>query len=201
MSDDDIDDQDSPRQAKQDAPPPPDERDAIIERLERTVAEERKNSAKLRNTVEDLRFKAEILEKSYAKQLADARQRSATAEQHLADQTALETSREETMRQLNETRAELERVTIERDQLLEQPGRSDAPRPRIRTVPRGDSGSQAAEGTINELMANLRFTRERPPPEDSHLHSHARADEECPSEEMIAPDLVFPKKRDSTEES
>jgi septal ring factor EnvC (AmiA/AmiB activator) len=200
MSDDDIDDQDSPRQAKRDAPPPPDERDAIIERLERTVADERQNSAKLRNTVEDLRFKTDILEKSYAKQLADARLRSAAAEQQFADQQArliaLETSREETVRRLSETRAELERVTAERDLLSKQVDGlpTDA-------IAQDNAGSQAPEGTINELITNLRFTRERQPAPDSHLHQRVRDEQESPSEDMLAPELVFPKKGDRDDES
>jgi hypothetical protein len=73
-----------PSEAKPVGPPVPDERDAIIKRLEQTIAEERKNSATLRETVDNLRFKTETLERSYAKQLADARQRGTSAEQALA---------------------------------------------------------------------------------------------------------------------
>jgi chromosome segregation ATPase len=201
MSDGHIDEhQGPPDKAKRGAPSVPDERDATIERLERTIAEERQNSAKLRNTLEDLRFKADILEKSYAKQLADARLRTAAAEQQLADQqarlTALEASREETTRQLNETRAELERATAERDLKSKQVDGlpTDA-------IARENAGSQAQEGTINELIENLRFTRERPPARDSHLHQRVRDEQESPAEEMLAPDLVFPKKHEDKDES
>ena len=67
---------DSSPKGKRPAPPAPDERDATIERLERTLGEERQNSATLRETVDGLHFKAEVLEKGYSKQLADARLRS-----------------------------------------------------------------------------------------------------------------------------
>ena len=73
------------KKAKGAAAPAPDERDAAVERLERAVAEERQHATILRKTVEELRFKARILEKSYAKQLEDARLRESIAlldEQH-----------------------------------------------------------------------------------------------------------------------
>ena len=67
----------------------------------------------LPKTVEELRFKAGILEKSYATQLEDARLHSETANRELADQqapmAALETAHEDAMRLLAEARAELER--------------------------------------------------------------------------------------------
>ena len=67
------------------APSISDERDAQIERLERDLAEERGHSATLRTTIEDLRFKADILERSYSKQLADARERGEAVERESAD--------------------------------------------------------------------------------------------------------------------
>lgn len=84
-----------------------DERDAQVERLERAVAEERERSAALRTTIEELRFKTDILERSYSKQLADARQRGEAAERESADLRArlaeLEAAHEDVKRQLTES--------------------------------------------------------------------------------------------------
>src|SRR6188472_440518 len=90
------------------APPQPDERDAAIARLERTVAEERQNAASLREANDALNFKLQIMEKSYAKQLVDARQRMDAALKELAGhQTRLKelgSGGEDTLRLLAETR-------------------------------------------------------------------------------------------------
>ena len=66
-------------------PAVPDERDAAIARLERALVEERENAAGLRKTNDELSFKAQILEKGYATQLADARTRMEAAQKELAD--------------------------------------------------------------------------------------------------------------------
>jgi chromosome segregation ATPase len=104
------------------APPQTDQRDAEVERLEQALAEERQHTATLRATVEDLRFKATILEKSYAKQLADARARAEAAERGLAEEKArlagIDGNHENTLRILAETRGQLANVAAERDMLL-----------------------------------------------------------------------------------
>jgi hypothetical protein len=192
-------------------PPARDERDATIERLERSVAEERQHSATLRETVEEFRFKIGILDKSYAKQLADARQRAEAAERGLTEERArlagIDTNHENTLRLLTETRAELARVAAERDLLRKQYGQAARPRPEAvapdRKVPEQASPpAPEDEGTINALMANLTVPRERPSarPEIARLGAQARdAGPAAPSEEMISPDLVFPKRRDAKE--
>ena len=74
--------------AEGNTPSPPDERDATIARLERELADERQVSITLRETSEQARFQLQILEKSYSKQLTDARTRADTAERELADDGA-----------------------------------------------------------------------------------------------------------------
>ena len=102
----------------------PDERDAAIARLERTVAEERQNAASLREANDALNFKLQIMEKSYAKQLVDARQRMDAALKELAGHRTrlkeLGSGGEDTLRLLSETRAELNRIKAERNQMKEQ---------------------------------------------------------------------------------
>src|SRR5882757_6206077 len=100
------------------------ERDAKIAELERQLAEVRTNVATLQAESDGFRFKTEILEKSYAKLLADTRAKLATAEQTIAAQKAHQTEygadHEETVRLLKETRAELEQLKLDRDQLRTQ---------------------------------------------------------------------------------
>jgi len=182
-------------------PAAPDERDAAIERLERAVAEEREHAATLRNTVEDLRFKAEILEKSYSKQLADARERTRAAEQALAERDAriaqLESAHKDTEQLLSEARAELERLVGDRGRLERplEPGESV----RIRAVARGEAGAKARESllTIDELMEDSSWLpeRQRARQEDANPPVQVPVEEEVSSEEMLPPELMFSRKR------
>ena len=83
-----------------------DERDTIIADLERAVAAERQHTAALRQAADDLRFKVEVLERSYGKQLDDARQRWEAAEGEVAA--------------LQAQIAELERIAAESKQPLKR---------------------------------------------------------------------------------
>ena len=65
----------------------PDPRDATIERLERELAEQRDAAKTLRESLDAATFKIEILEKSYAKQLAEARDKLAAIEAELKKKT------------------------------------------------------------------------------------------------------------------
>ncbi len=170
------------------------ERDAKIKELERAVAEERQNSAALRETADSLHFKTEILEKSYAKQLADTRARLATAEQALAEQKQKEvaygTGQEETIRLLKDARAQLEQAKLEREQFRAELRRGQ-----------GWSGSgahaapaEATEGTINQLMAGPEWLKKRDSASgNSHLEAKVTESSDAPVEQMIDPALVFTK--------
>lgn len=179
------------------APPQPDERDAAIARLERTVAEERQNAASLREANDALNFKLQIMEKSYAKQLVDARQRMDAALKELAGhQTRLKelgSGGEDTLRLLSETRAELNRIKADRNQMKEQLARGGG-----RSQARGElaiSDTSDSSQTINALItsAGLKPGRgDRAAAGDSNLEARVRA-EETPSIEMLSPDLIFTK--------
>ena len=84
-----------------------------IEQLERVIAEEREHSAALRESANELRFKLEILEKSYAKQLEDAKQRAESAERRNDENGArlaeLDAAREDAIELLADARTELDR--------------------------------------------------------------------------------------------
>ncbi len=181
--------------AAEGAAPQVDERDAAIARLERTIAEERQNSANLREANDALKFKLEILEKSYATQLADARKKMESAVKDLAGHQArlaeLGTGGEDTLRLLAETRAELNRVKADRNLLKEQLTRG-GPRPGA-IVGAGDEGSDSSQ-TINALItsAGTKPGRERAGSSDSNLGQRVRI-EETASVEMLSPDLIFTK--------
>jgi len=161
----------------------PDPRDATIARLERDLAEEREHSAGLRAALDQLRFKTEVLEKSSAKQLADAKLRGGSADRELADLRgrleAAEAGRVEDQRLLAEARAALEGVRAERDRQQRQVGRADGlPRPAVDDAP----------ATIDDLLSSTSsFRVRRKALEDAQV----RAAQEVPTEEMIPPDLVF----------
>jgi hypothetical protein len=183
------------------AVPAADERDAAIQRLKQTLAEERELAATLREANEGFRFQLQILEKSYAKQLADARGRAETAERELFEKkarlAALD-SGEDTSKLLREARADLAQITAERDELRAQVTlgstfRGGAPRPRPRPVEEEVDG-----GTINALISESSWVQERRAAADGHLDAKVRAEPET-TEDMIAPELVFTKGKDDDE--
>jgi len=177
------------------------ERDAKIAELERQLAEERTNAAALREASDGFRFKTEILEKSYAKQLADTRAKLAAAEQvaaeHKAHQIAYGADHEETVRLLKETRAELEQLKLDRDQLRSQARRSGWTPPSAAA-----DTAQTSEGTINQLMAGAGWlTKREAPAGGSNLQAQVAAPEDVPAEDMLAPELVFTKDKDKDKDA
>jgi chromosome segregation ATPase len=184
----------------------PDPRDAIITRLERELAEERQALTTARETLDATTFKIEVLEKSYAKQLADTRERLAATERELSDKlkvlAALDGGHEDALRALNDARAELKSLTAERDQLRQQIARGGF-RQRAETTTRAPLGLQSdgasGGGTINELISNANWA----PKQSAAIgagHSSAQVVEpESPHEEMLAPELVFTKQGEDDE--
>jgi hypothetical protein len=188
--------------AADNAPSVPDERDAVIARLQRELAEQRQVSSTLRETGEQTRFQLQILEKSYSKQLGDARTRADTAERELAEKkarlAALD-SGEDTTKLLKEARAELAQTTAERDELRAQIARGGSYKPERarRAEPQvADDG-----GTINALMTDSSWIRERKAAAEGHLDAKVVAEDDSPSVDMLDPSLVFTKgKRDDDEQ-
>ncbi|HUL80921.1 MAG TPA: hypothetical protein VL131_02200 [Gammaproteobacteria bacterium] len=182
------------------APAPPDERDLTIERLERALAEEKAHAVTLRESGDALRFKLEILEKSYSKQLADARQKADAATKELATlkgQVAeFGKGGEDTLKAISEMRADLLNVTAERNQLRDQlakggggggkayGGRSYAPR-----------AAEESSDTINALIQNAGLDpgRDKPRAGDSNSNQRVKLDQ-GPAEVMVSPDLIFTDK-------
>jgi len=167
-------------------------------RLEEALAAETRVSAALRAGLDELRAKVERLEAGFNERLEAATRRSKTAESKLADQqqrlVALGNGREETMRRLADTRAELARVRAERDELLKKLDRveemqtatvaltEEVEEPTIHPLPSMED-LMAALGEIGE-------DGERSPLEGGHSLAQVTLDD-GPSPEMIAPELVF----------
>jgi hypothetical protein len=180
-------------------PAPPDERDLKIERLERALAEEKAHAVTLREGADAVKFKLEILEKSYSKQLADTRQRADAATKELTEvKTKLAqfgTGGEETLKKISDMHAELMNVTAERNSLREQLARTDARRGAYggKTEPR--RALDESSDTINALITNAGFDsgREKARGGDSNVNARVKLDQ-GPAEIMVSPDLIFTDK-------
>ena len=208
------------KQSSQPPPPPsddgsqteqsgPDPRDAVIERLERELREQTVLATTLRESLDAATFKVEILEKSYAKQLTDARDKRAAVEIELQEKeqilSGLGGGHEHTLRELNDALTVIKVLKAERDRLKKQLAeggsrqRGEAAPSRALTMVMGDVGDGG--GTINALIANADWA-EKKKPETGSGHANAQvASQDAPHEEMLAPELVFTgKDRDSDDE-
>jgi chromosome segregation ATPase len=170
------------------------EREARIQELEHALAEEKQTIASLRETIDSLQFKTQVLEKSYAKQLADTRTRLGAAEQSVAEQKQKEAAygsdHEETVRLLRDARAQLEELKLDREQLRAQARRGNG----WSSTASAAQPAEASEGTINQLMAGAGWQKKSgAAAANSHLEAQVSADEDAPPEQMIDPDLVFTK--------
>jgi hypothetical protein len=135
------------------------------------------------------------------KALGEALARSEAAESMLEDQSqrlkALGAGREETMRALTEVRAELKRVSQERDDLRKKLTRVDSVQ--TATIALSDDDRSPSPFTANvpsleDLMGALGQIEESSSRSVAgHLHQRVQSALEN-SEEMIAPQLVFPEK-------
>ncbi len=172
---------------------------AAIARLEQALDAEVKTSAGLRDSLDELRAKVDQIAASFEQRLEEATRRSTTAEHKIADQQkrllALGNGREESMKLLADARAELSRVSIERDELRKQLDRIDGMQ--TSTITLGDEeleepSIQQALPSLDELMASLGVIEEGSRHDSGHVLSPVVGDEE-ESQEMIAPELVFPE--------
>jgi chromosome segregation ATPase len=186
----------------------PDPREQKIARLEQELAEERQTAAAARDALDAAQFKIDVLEKSYAKQLADARERLAATERELADKrsvlASLDGGHEEALRALTEARAELKLLTAERDQLRRQSAQGGfrQPDPAMTHGARGVLEPKPSDaGTINELIASAAWQTKTSAAVGAGHSSAQVSEHEAEQEEMLAPELVFTKRNEhETEE-
>ncbi len=181
-------------------PPPPaiDERDALIEKLEGELVEARDGAAELSKQVDELRFQNDTLETSYAKQLVDARERQTAAEETLAAlQAELDEvgKGEDILAQLKAAQAELEVVTGERDRLRDRIREPASRKPMEGVLEHTDAAAEIEAYSIDELLEDAIWAQDQARQEKQRAReAKAAASAEVPSEDMVAPDLVFPGK-------
>jgi hypothetical protein len=173
------------------------ERKAEIDRLNRAVAEERRHSAELRRTVDELRFKMDILEKSYSKQLADTRALCESAEAR-REETAvraaeLDVARGDAIELLEAAKVELDRLARERDQLRKQLASRDG----WQVEGAGDAADfEFDEGTINGLMNDDKWLARAESEHQKQIRERKSVEtaEESPTEDLLAPEIVLKRK-------
>ena len=102
----------------------PDPHATDIERLELELEEQRTLAKTLRESLDAATFKIEILEKSYAKQLAEVRDKRAANEAELQEKNEILANlgggHEHTLRELNDALTVIKVLKTERDQLRKQ---------------------------------------------------------------------------------
>jgi hypothetical protein len=164
-----------------------------VQRLESALAEEREHSARLQSEVRELTFKAQILERSYAKQLDDARRRAESAEKALTEQRTrnaeLDALRADAIQLLTDTKTEIDELSRERNQLRRQL----ASRSGYQVEAAGDEAQDDGGGTINTLMNDASWLKRRKPAEDARLKAEAerRTAEEEHAGDLLDPQLVL----------
>ena len=178
----------------------------MIERLERELAEQRDAAKGVREALDAATFKTEILEKSYAKQLTEARDKRAALEIELQEKdeilAGLGGPHEHTLRELSDALTVIKVLKRERDQLRKQiaQGGFRQPSERATRTSRVLADAQAdvqpdvgdtSGGTINALIANAGWAERKPAVGTGQATAQVGPEPETPQVEMLAPDLVF----------
>jgi hypothetical protein len=145
-------------------------------------------------------------------ELREMRARSDAAEARLADQSArlsaLGSGREETMRLLGETRAELARVIAERDQLRKQFVAIEGMQTETVAFTEEEheeatkgTGRRQIVPTLDELMASLNDMMVRDPRRGVRLSGQTAEAPEPVYQEMLAPEIIAPEEFGGKDES
>jgi hypothetical protein len=184
----------------------------VVERLEHELEEQRTLAKTLRESLDAATFKIEILEKSYATQLAEVRDKRTAVDAELKEKNEILANlgggHEHTLRELNDALTVIKVLKTERDKLRAQIAKGGFRQPNERPTRaqllvgepiRDTSGNASTEsggdtggdtGTINALIANTSWAERKPQVGGVQV----AAKEEPPHQEMIAPDLVFTEK-------
>jgi hypothetical protein len=191
-----------------------DSRGDVVERLERELDEQRKLATTLREQLDAALFKIEILEKSYATQLAEVRDKRAVIDAELKEKNEILANlgggHEHTLRELNDALTVIKVLKAERDKLRKQIAqggfRQPSERPTRARQLVDDAGAPppvfdhssplddtSSGDTINAMIANTSWAEKKPSAGSGHSAAQVAAPE-APHEEMLAPDLVFTEK-------
>lgn len=217
-----------PRRAKQTARPSPsadeqptaagpDPRDATIARLEQELAEQRDAAKTLRESLDAATFKIEILEKSYAKQLAEVRDKRAALEEELKEKNEILANlggpHEHTLRELNDALTVIKVLKKERDQLRKQVAEGGFRQPKSKAhalldpadhksfAEPASSIDDTGSGTINALIANAGWVEKKSAVGTGQATALVEAEPEPPPQDMLSPDLVFSAKDKESDEA
>ena len=163
----------------------------------------------LRESLDAATFKIEILEKSYAKQLAEARDKRAATDTELKEKNEILANlgggHEHTLRELNDALTVIKVLKTERDKLRKQIAQGGFRQPNQRPtraqllvgepIRRHECGHERGHGWRhrNDQCADRQYEAgPRRKPQVGGVQVTAK--EEPPHQEMIAPDLVFTDK-------
>ena len=203
----------------QTAPSGTDDHETTVDGLERELAEQRDAAKTLRESLDAVTFQKEILEKSYAKQLAEVREKLAALEAELQEKgqilANLGGGHEHTLRELTDALTVIKVLKKEREQLRKQVAQGGSFRPRTETTKarallgddapalppapgddsRGgtstDSDDDTSGGTINAMIANAGWAEKKAGVGTGQATAQVGPEPDAPQVEMIAPDLVF----------
>jgi uncharacterized coiled-coil protein SlyX len=186
-----------------------------VERMTRELAEQQAAAKTLRESLDAALFKLDTLEKSYAKQLAEARDKRAAVELELQEKNEilanLGDGHEHTLRELNDALTVIKVLKKERDQLRKQIAQGGPRSPstsksttKARELLGADdvmsggtvaaSGEDTSDGTINALIANAGWAEKKPGVGTGQATARVETEPEPPQTEMLSPDLVFTAK-------
>lgn len=167
--------------------------------IERELEAERQRSAELAARLEQIQSGMDDMREQLKAELDATKARFEQAEQKLLEQsTRLQTlgnGREETMRQLQETRAELKRVVRERDELQKRVATISDMQTETLTLPDDADPTQDSDGlpSIDDLMASLSDALEEKGDQPDTLGTSPVETPDEDWQEMLAPELILPE--------
>ena len=194
-----------------------------IERLESELEEQRAATVLLQQELDATAFKTETLEKSYAKQLAEVREKLASTQSELKEKeeilSGLGGPHEHTLRELSDALSVIKVLKKQLDQLRKtnsQGGSFRQQHPETtkarallgddarglmpvagddrRSAPSASSGDDTSDGTINALIANATWSDKKPGVGRGQATATVETTPEPTQVEMLSPDLVFTEK-------
>jgi len=194
-----------------------------IERLENELEEQRAATVLLQQELDAVAFKTETLEKSYAKQLAEVRDKLTSVQNELKEKeeilSGLGGPHEHTLRELSDALSVIKVLKKQLDQLRktnaqggsfrQQHAETTKARALLGDDARGlmpvagddkrggtsaPAGEDTSDGTINALIANTSWSEKKPGVGRGQATATVETTPEPTQVEMLSPDLVFTEK-------
>ena len=185
-----------------------------IERLESELEEQRAATVLLQQELDATAFKTDTLEKSYAKQLAEVREKLATTQSELKEKeeilSGLGGPHEHTLRELSDALSVIKVLKKQLDQLRKTSSQGGSFRQQHPDITKarallgddaqglipvaGGPGDDTGDGTINALIANSSWSAKKPGVGRGQATATVEPTPERTQVEMLSPDLVFTEK-------